>query len=284
MQKRKHTQSCNGKGFTLIELLVVISIIAVLLSILLPTLEKTQRQVKVMQCSANLKSYALGLIVYATEDAQGIFPPTTVSGWGHALTIWATDGGGIISGTFPDKHRYLAMFRDIICGGNWRILWCPFDTYYYNPLSDLGKAFVSNGLTDGQYTYLWYDNRWGAEKYMAGYYRFANLANAPFTNSGNSNTSGPPLGPGSSQDAIVADKINSNGPPSPPEQFYQSPHMEWPSVYAHEAVLKRRDNNVAYSDGHVETHAGGYIGADGYFTWEGAHWVGHGSSPWRLQY
>lgn len=274
-----HTR--RHRGFTIIELLVVVTIIAVLIALLLPAVDRAQRQVKVIQCSANLKSYALGLIVYATEDAQGIYPTHSVDNWGFARTVWSS--GTHYNSVFPDKNRYLPMFENMICGGDLRILWCPLDIYWYNPLSDLASA----GLHDGQYTLLWYDNRF-QDNYMGGYYRFAHmLTNSPvpiFANSGNVDPSGPPMQPGSAQDAILADAINSNGPPSPPEQFFQSPHMDWSSVYAFEAQRKRRENNVAYSDGHVETHGGGYIGGDGYFTWQGAGWVMHGGSPWRLQY
>lgn len=58
------------KGFTLVELLVVISIIAVLLSILMPSLRKAKEQAKKVVCMSNLKQMGLGHLLYA-EDWNG---------------------------------------------------------------------------------------------------------------------------------------------------------------------------------------------------------------------
>ncbi len=52
------------RGFTLIELLVVISIIAVLLAILIPSLGKAREKVKDTSCRANLKNVGLALQMY----------------------------------------------------------------------------------------------------------------------------------------------------------------------------------------------------------------------------
>ena len=60
----------RSKGFTLVELLVVISIIALLLSILMPSLQKAREQAKRIVCMGNIKQLAIGIVLYA-EDNNG---------------------------------------------------------------------------------------------------------------------------------------------------------------------------------------------------------------------
>ena len=61
----------NSRGFTLIELLVVISIIALLISILLPSLKSARSQSKRATCLAHMKGIATSSRVYAADDEQG---------------------------------------------------------------------------------------------------------------------------------------------------------------------------------------------------------------------
>ncbi|HEX7008594.1 MAG TPA: DUF1559 domain-containing protein [Phycisphaeraceae bacterium] len=61
------------KAFTLIELLVVISIIALLISILLPALRSAREAAQSVQCMSNMRQIGLGLEMY-TSDHDGAFP------------------------------------------------------------------------------------------------------------------------------------------------------------------------------------------------------------------
>jgi prepilin-type N-terminal cleavage/methylation domain-containing protein/prepilin-type processing-associated H-X9-DG protein len=63
----------NSDGFTLIELLVVISIIALLMAVLLPTLGRVRKQARAVACQSNLRQWGVVFFMYANEHNDG-FP------------------------------------------------------------------------------------------------------------------------------------------------------------------------------------------------------------------
>ncbi len=75
----KRTSQAAG-GFTLIELLVVVAIIAVLISILLPSLSAARKLAKRVVCSSDQRQLVIGMSTYGSEGADWIIGAPNGSG------------------------------------------------------------------------------------------------------------------------------------------------------------------------------------------------------------
>ncbi len=76
----------SKKAFTLIELLVVISIIALLMSVLMPALSKAKEQARKIICSNNLKTIGTADLIYA-QDSKDYHVPA-LNGLSPKNPIW----------------------------------------------------------------------------------------------------------------------------------------------------------------------------------------------------
>src|ERR1051326_4100710 len=98
---RRNDASYNTGGFTLIELLVVVAIIAVLISIMLPSLATAREQARVAKCLANLNGAMKITYAYFTENDDTcpfITKPGGICSWNFAgktsSPYWTLIGGG----------------------------------------------------------------------------------------------------------------------------------------------------------------------------------------------
>ncbi len=80
------------KAFTLVELLVVISIIALLMAILMPTLTKVRQQAQAVVCKSNLRQLALFGVMYAVDNddsfPMGVFVNGQLTYGGQWVDAW----------------------------------------------------------------------------------------------------------------------------------------------------------------------------------------------------
>jgi prepilin-type N-terminal cleavage/methylation domain-containing protein/prepilin-type processing-associated H-X9-DG protein len=116
--KMTHTENrrprTHAGGFTLIELLVVIAIIAILASMLLPSLSKAKESARRISCVNDGRQLGLSAMMFA-DDHDGQLPPRAAPFWPDSLKEYYKDP---------------------------KILLCP------NDAPSLGRSFIINGWND----------------------------------------------------------------------------------------------------------------------------------------
>ncbi|GMU80858.1 MAG: hypothetical protein AMXMBFR47_07290 [Planctomycetota bacterium] len=123
-----HTRRAE-RGFTLIELLVVVAIIALLISILLPSLADAREQAKRTKCAANLHGIGTALITCADEN-KGYVP------------MW--DDGNANLGTTRIMYTWLDCLYDMRILGDIGASFCPSDDRDADPMVARGVSWNFN--------------------------------------------------------------------------------------------------------------------------------------------
>jgi len=134
--RHQRTRSGREFGFTLIEVLVVVSIIALLISILLPSLRAARTQAKIVACNANLHDFGLALNTYA-NDYSPYFPPTPYLGSSPV-------GGGDGPWGPADDNLFILWYRKYT--PNIQSYSCPATTYRVRTPEKMEKKAAVNGF------------------------------------------------------------------------------------------------------------------------------------------
>ena len=157
------------KGFTLIELLVVISIIALLLSILMPGLQKAKESAKTLVCKTHLKQLGVGLVTYSIDNDN---KSLVTSEWNTATGSWDQRLWFLSIAPYMGEDRYSTDPGSLVEGameGGMAVMNCPASKGIDEEKEVSGSYYVHGGAKN-RWRYHVYpvEGNYGINSWVAG--------------------------------------------------------------------------------------------------------------------
>jgi prepilin-type N-terminal cleavage/methylation domain-containing protein/prepilin-type processing-associated H-X9-DG protein len=148
------------KGFTLVELLVVIGIIAVLISVLLPALNRARAAAQSVQCLSNVRQLATAAMIFANEHRGYMQTVTSDSPTNNIIRQqdpyrqkWSyRSDNNLLMDPYSALLRYLGARGDVTfqteAEGKSKVFRCPSDPWLDQPGEGRSGYRIFNNVTN----------------------------------------------------------------------------------------------------------------------------------------